>query len=99
VSAAPGLRHAGVDRPGERPTAPDPARVAAHRDTALFFDCADVDDACACLRRRGVDVADPVVRDYGMKQLYLKDPDGYEICFQHPAERISPVALTDRERG
>jgi hypothetical protein len=25
-----------------------------------------------------------VITDYGMKQLYLKDPDGYEICLQHP---------------
>ena len=70
----------------ERPQAPDPARVAVHRDTALFFDCADVEAACAYLRQRGVGVEDPVVRDYGMKQLYLKDPDGYEICFQRPAE-------------
>ena len=68
----------------ERPPAPDPVRVASHRDIALFFDCADVDAACAALRGRGVSVPDPVVRDYGMKQLYLNDPDGYEICFQHP---------------
>jgi glyoxylase I family protein len=69
----------------ERPPAVDPTRIAAHRDTALFFDCADVDAACAYLRRRGIDVSDPVVRDYGMKQIYFKDPDGYGICFQHPA--------------
>jgi glyoxylase I family protein len=69
----------------QRPLAPDPARLAAHSDTALFFDCADVDAACAYLRRRGIDVSDPVVRDYGMKQIYFKDPDGYDICFQHPA--------------
>jgi catechol 2,3-dioxygenase-like lactoylglutathione lyase family enzyme len=47
-------------------------------------DCADVDAACAYLRRKGIDVSEPVVRDYGMKQLYLNDPDGYEICFQCP---------------
>lgn len=70
----------------ERPAAPDPARIAAHGDTALYFDCENADDACAYLRARGVDAKDPVVRDYGMKQVYLKDPDGYEICFQHPAE-------------
>jgi glyoxylase I family protein len=69
----------------ERPPAGDPTRIAAHSDTALFFDCADVDAACAYLRRRGIDVGDPVVRDYGMKQIYFKDPDGYGICFQHPA--------------
>ena len=68
-----------------RPSEPDPSRVAAHGDTSLFFDCADVDAAFEQLRARGIAVAEPVVRDYGMKQLYLKDPDGYEICLQHPA--------------
>jgi catechol 2,3-dioxygenase-like lactoylglutathione lyase family enzyme len=69
---------------GDRPPAPDSARVAAHRDTALFFGCADVDEAYAYLRSRGLEVDAPVVRDYGMKQVYLTDPDGYEICLQHP---------------
>ena len=69
----------------DRPPARDATRINAHADTALFFDCADVDAACAYLRQRGIDVKDPVVRDYGMKQLYLNDPDGYEICLQHPA--------------
>jgi catechol 2,3-dioxygenase-like lactoylglutathione lyase family enzyme len=71
---------------GRRPAKPDPVRTASHRDTALFFDCADVDEACAALRLQGLDVSDPVVRDYGMKQLYLTDPDGYEICLQHPVD-------------
>jgi catechol 2,3-dioxygenase-like lactoylglutathione lyase family enzyme len=70
----------------ERPETPDPGRVDAHRDTALFFDCLDVDAAWAYLRQRGLSVKDPVVQSYGMKQLYLQDPDGYEICFQHPAK-------------
>lgn len=65
--------------------APEPARVESHRDIALFFDCANVDAACA-VRSRGLNVPDPVVRDYGMKQLYFHDPDGYEICLQHPVE-------------
>ena len=29
----------------ERPPSPDPARVAVHRDTALYFGCPDVDSA------------------------------------------------------
>jgi len=57
---------------GERPASPDPARVEAHRDMALFLDCADVDEAGAFLRGRGVEVADPSVTGYGMKQLYLR---------------------------
>jgi glyoxylase I family protein len=66
----------------ERPPAPDPSRVAAHGDTGLFFGCRDVDAAYAELRALGVDVKPPVVRDYGMKQMYLKDPDGYGVCLQ-----------------
>ena len=69
----------------ERPIAPDPARVAAHRDTALFFGCRDLDEAYAHLRARGLEVKEPVTRDYGMRQLSFADPDGYSLCLQWPA--------------
>lgn len=68
----------------DRPAAPDPARVAAHDDTGLYFGCPDVDAAYAFLRERGVDAAPPKVAPYGMKQLYVTDPDGYVLCFQWP---------------
>jgi len=64
----------------------DPARVKAHGDTTLYFGCRDVDGAYAALRERGVAVEAPKVAYYGMKQLYLKDPDGYGVCFQWSAE-------------
>lgn len=69
---------------GSRPDAPELARISAHGDVALFFGCADVDAAYAHLQQRGVAARAPIVTGYGMKQLYLKDPDGYEICLQHP---------------
>jgi glyoxylase I family protein len=69
-----------------RPASPDPARIAAHDDTAIYFGCPDVDAAYAHLRSRGADVKEPKVAPYGMKQLYLHDPDGYNLCFQWPAE-------------
>jgi glyoxylase I family protein len=69
-----------------QPPAPDPARVAAHSDTTLYFGCEDVDAAYAELRVRGVAAKEPIVTDYGMKQVYLKDPDGYEICLQQPVD-------------
>jgi catechol 2,3-dioxygenase-like lactoylglutathione lyase family enzyme len=74
------------DPDGVRPEAPDPARVAAHDDTALFFGCPDVDAVYAYLRARKVAAKPPHVAPYGMKQLYLKDPDGYTLCFQWQAE-------------
>jgi glyoxylase I family protein len=72
---------------GERPPTPDPARVAAHGDAAIYFGCPDVDGAYAYLREVGIAVKEPRVAWYGMKQLYLTDPDGYLLCFQWRAER------------
>lgn len=69
----------------ERPPTPDPGRVAGHADTALFFACPDVDGAYAHLRARGLEVEKPTIRDYGMKQLSIADPDGFRLCFQWPA--------------
>jgi glyoxylase I family protein len=73
----------------QRPPAPDPARVAAHHDTCIYFGCPDVDAAFAHLRAKGIDVKEPKVAHYGMKQLYLSDPDGYSLCFQWPASERS----------
>jgi len=69
-----------------RPSQPDTSRVAGHDDTCLYFGCPDVDAAYRHLLAHGVDVKKPKVAPYGMKQLYLRDPDGYGICFQWPAE-------------
>ena len=66
----------------QRPPAPDARRVASHGDTALFFGAPDVDAVYAHLRAKGIDVKEPKVAPYGMKQLYLSDPDGYGLCFQ-----------------
>ena len=71
--------------PGERPHERDPARQAAHRDTGLFFACSDVDAAAAALHDRGIEMKGPKTALYGMRQLWLRDPDGYEICFQAQA--------------
>jgi hypothetical protein len=34
-----------------------------------------------------VDVSKPNVAPYGMKQMSLRDPDGYGLCFQWEAKR------------
>lgn len=44
---------------GERPLPPDPARVAAHDDTSLYFRCADMDAAYEELRRKGAAATAP----------------------------------------
>ena len=69
-----------------RPAEPDSARVTAHGDTCLYFGCPGVDAAYRHLREHGLDVKEPKVAPYGMKQLYVSDPDGYMVCFQWSAE-------------
>ena len=69
----------------ERPAEADASRMAAHSDTVLFAGAPDVDTVYAYLRSKGVAVQEPVIRDYGMKQALLKEPDAYGICLQWPA--------------
>jgi len=69
-----------------RPPAPDRFRIAAHDDTCLYFGCPDVNAAYEHLRTRSVGVKEPKVALYGMKQLYVGDPDGYSLCFQWAAK-------------
>ena len=69
-----------------RPVTPEPARIAAHEDTCLYFGCPDVDATYAYLHSMGVKGNPPVTAPYGMRQLYLLDPDGFSLCFQWPAK-------------
>ena len=71
----------------QRPPKPDPVRISSHQDTGLFFGCPDVDAAYSHLRSLGVEAREPKVAPYGMRQLYMTDPDGYELCFQWRADR------------
>lgn len=66
----------------KRPAKPDPNRTASHRDVELFFAAPDVDAVYAHLRAKGIDAKEPKVAPYGMKQLYVRDPDGFGLCFQ-----------------
>ena len=72
---------------GARPSAPDRMRIAGHDDTCIYFGCPDVDTAYTYLHEKGVKLEPPKVAPYGMKQLYLRDPDGFALCFQWRAEK------------
>jgi len=69
----------------ERPPVREAARVSAHDDTCIYFGCPDVDAAYRHIREKGIEAKQPQLASYGMKQLYLHDPDGYNLCFQWPA--------------
>ena len=70
---------------GQRPPAPDAARLAAHSDTALFFGCPDVDATYLHLLSSGVTVLEkPITTVYKMRRFTIADPDGYHLSFQGP---------------
>jgi glyoxylase I family protein len=71
-----------ASRPSER----DRANVEAHHDTVIYFGCPQVDAAYEYLSKMGIKSDAPNVAQYGMKQLYLLDPDGYNLCYQWPEE-------------
>jgi uncharacterized glyoxalase superfamily protein PhnB len=52
------------------------------RGVAFYFVCDDADALHAELTARGLTLDPPTVADYGMKQLFVPEPDGYAICFE-----------------
>lgn len=68
----------------DRPQEPDPIRTLAHGDTCLYLSTPDPDAAYQYLRGKGLEIDPPKNAPYGMRQLYLYDPDGYSLCFQAP---------------
>lgn len=50
----------------------------------FYFICDDVRAEYERLRTYDLDVMPPTVAFYGMNQLFVTDPDGYELCFETP---------------
>ena len=71
---------------GEPPAACDRDRIACHGDTVIYLGCPDVDGVYEQLQEQGIKSREPETATYGMRQLYLNDPDGYSLCFQWPTE-------------
>ena len=71
--------------PGHEPSEPPADRQKWHHDTCLYFG-ADPDVVYEFLRSNGFDLKPPKDAPYGMRQLYLNDPDGYNLCFQQPVK-------------
>jgi uncharacterized glyoxalase superfamily protein PhnB len=68
----------------ERPAQCEPAITAAHNDVCLYISCSDIDAVYEQLKDKVPAIKKPIVAPYGMKQMYLSDPDGYGLCFQWP---------------
>ena len=57
----------------------------AGRGVGFYFVCDDADAMYAELTFRGLRLDAPSVAYYGMKQVFVPEPDGYAICFESPA--------------
>jgi glyoxylase I family protein len=71
----------------DRPPVPDPARMAHHGDTTIYFGCPDTNALYTHLAEKGVVVKKPCITSYGFKAFSLSDPDGYGLCFHWPVEQ------------
>ena len=56
------------------------------RGVSFYFVCDDADMIHAELSDRGLQLEPPGAEYYGMKQLFVPEPDGYSICFESPTE-------------
>jgi uncharacterized glyoxalase superfamily protein PhnB len=52
------------------------------RGIAFYFVCDDVDLVYTELSSRGLQLKPPRVANYGMKQIFVEEPDGYSIYFE-----------------
>ena len=68
----------------QRPSSADPKRVRGHWDVSLYFEFHDLDALYAHLKARGCELEPPANMSYGLRQLNVRDPDGYELCFTAP---------------
>jgi uncharacterized glyoxalase superfamily protein PhnB len=54
------------------------------RGVVLYFVCDDADAVHREFAAGGLSLPAPAVAYYGMKQLFVPDPDGYAVCFESP---------------
>jgi uncharacterized glyoxalase superfamily protein PhnB len=52
------------------------------RGVCFYFLCDDADVLHAELTGHGLTLPPPQTAYYGMRQVYLTDPDGYQLCFE-----------------
>jgi uncharacterized glyoxalase superfamily protein PhnB len=61
--------------------------VAISASQTLYLRNSDVDAQYASLKDKVEVIKEPVTRFYGMREWYMKDPDGYILCFGQEMEQ------------
>lgn len=93
--AAELMLNGAYDPDAERPATPDPTRAVGHADVHLYIGCPDVDAVFAHLRGRGLDAGAPHVTSYGMREVSVRDPDGFTLNFLSPVAPPGAEAAAD----
>ncbi|MHA2611300.1 MAG: VOC family protein [bacterium JZ-2024 1] len=58
------------------------------RGVVLHFEVEDVDRYHEELKKKGVEISlAPVDQSFGLRTMYVYDPDGYNLCFVHPLSK------------
>jgi catechol 2,3-dioxygenase-like lactoylglutathione lyase family enzyme len=82
------LKRGGAEIMLQKATDEDGPAEGFGRGVEFFLWCDDADAMHAELVANGLKLDPPQTAFYGMKQLFVKDPDGYELCFQNRVERV-----------
>ena len=61
----------------------DPPPEAWGAGVTLYFLCDDARELYAEFVARGIDASPPETAFYGMTQVFVRDPDGWRLCFEH----------------
>jgi uncharacterized glyoxalase superfamily protein PhnB len=56
-----------------------------YTEAVLSFAVSSVHELVAALREKGFDAPDPQAESYGLDEIVVRDPDGYEIAFTSPS--------------
>lgn len=68
----------------QQATEEDPPSAEWGKGLTLYFICDDVDGLFHAMQERGVSATEPTDAHYGMRQTFVSDPDGYNLCFEQP---------------
>ncbi|HUZ13327.1 MAG TPA: VOC family protein [Caulobacteraceae bacterium] len=66
----------------------DPARRLKrphYTEAVIYFGVESVRELAHRLRAQGHDAPEPEAQPYGLDEIVLRDPDGYEIAFTSPS--------------
>jgi len=64
-------------------------RARAHyTEAVLYFGVPSVHQLVRDLRAKGCDAPEPAAESYGLDEIVIRDPDGYEIAFTSPIAEL-----------